>query len=158
MAQHTRQLIVITLVTLGLWGCAAADTSNPPSTSNEGSIELSLSETCDERSDPQCIHVGNQYVLQPSGFERAAVENAVAHNEEQQNTVDITFTDRGAKLFNELTAQASDADTESRLLLKVGDKILAAVSVHAPLSGDQVTLALSPEDDAYAIIEQIQGS
>lgn len=149
MTRRTTGLILVALVSMGLWGCAAT---------GGGSIGVAISETCEAGADPDCINVGNQYVIQPSEFSEASVENASPRVEEQQKSVDITLTDEGAKTLNDLSTQAMDAGADTRLLLSVGDEILTAVTVQAPLSGDQVTLALSPEDDPDAIIERIQGS
>lgn len=96
--------------------------------------------------------------MEPSVFEDAAVENAVASDTTEQSSIDVTFTDEGADVLHDLTTQASDADAESRLLIKVDDEILGAVAVHEPLSGDHVGLGFSPEDDPDAIIELIRGS
>ena len=156
MVQRASRLELIILVSLGVCGCAQAADSNPSAAPHGGSIELALSETCITGSD-QCIPVGDEHVIRPSGFEGAGVEDAVANSENQQNSVDVTFTDEGAKIVNDLTTQASGAGTESRLLVKVGDEIVAAVSVQEPLRGDRVAFGLSPEDDSDAIVELIRG-
>lgn len=96
--------------------------------------------------------------MRPSGFEAAAVADAVANSHQQQNAVDITLTDDGASVLTDLTTQAADAGSESRLLLKIGGEIRAAVRVQEPLSGGQVTIGLSPEDDPRELIELIEGN
>lgn len=156
MRQHAGRFVFVILVSLGLCGCAAAGDSTPPVTQNGGSVQLALSQKCGAGFDPQCIPVGDEHLMRPSGFEEAAVETAVARNDDQQNSVDVTFTPRGAEVLKDLTTQANDAGADSRLLVKVGDEIVAAVSVMEPLSGDHVTLGLSPEDDPDAIVELIQ--
>ncbi|WP_307370348.1 hypothetical protein [Microbacterium sp. W4I4] len=133
-----------------------AGDSETPASQSGGSIQLAITQTCDAGSDPQCIPVGDEHLMRPSDFEEAAVETAVARNDDEQNAVDVTFTDEGAKVLNDLTTQASDAGTESRLLMKAGDEIVSAVSVMEPISGDQVTLGLSPQDDPDAVVELIQ--
>ena len=158
MTQRTSGFALALLVSLGLCGCTAATDSSPSPEPTGGSIGLAVSETCDEGSESQCIPVGNEHVMEPSVFEDAAVENAVASDTTEQSSIDVTFTDEGADVLHNLTTQASDADAESRLLIKVDDEILAAVAVHEPLSGDHVGLGLSPEDDPDAIIELIRGS
>jgi hypothetical protein len=98
--------------------------------------------------------MGGDRVMRPSAFENAAVEDAVAHSD----SVDVTFTDDGAEVLEDLTTQASAGGAESRLLVKVGDEIIAAVSVKEPLSGDHVTLGLSKEHDPDAVVAQIRES
>jgi hypothetical protein len=154
MTQRTTQFLLAILVSLGLCGCAAAGDSTTSAAPNRGSIQLALSTTCDAESDPQCIPVGNDHVMRPSSFENATVQNAVAHSD----SVDVAFTDNGAKVLNDLTTQASGVSAESRLLVKVGDEIVAAVSVMEPLSGHHVTLGLSQDHDPDAVVELIQGS
>lgn len=160
MSQCTRLFALALLLSFGLVGCSASSDSDPSLTQadgNEGNIGLALSERCFEGTDPECIPVGGQHVMRPSAFEEAAVENAVARNDDQQRAVDITLTDEGAKVLHDLTAEADGSDDGTRLVMKAGDAILAAVSVRAPLSGDQVTLALGPEDDPDSVIALIQG-
>lgn len=154
MTQRTSRFVLVILVSLGLCGCAAAGDSTTSAVPNGGSIQLALSTTCDAGSDPQCVPVGNDHVMRPSSFENATVENAVAHSD----SVDVTFTDNGTKVLHDLTTQASGAGDGSRLLVKVGDEIVAAVSVMEPLSGDHVTLGLSQERDPDALVELIQRS
>ncbi|MDQ0614880.1 hypothetical protein QF046_002521 [Microbacterium sp. W4I4] len=156
MTQQTARFAFVILVSLGLCGCAVAGDSETPASQSGGSIQLAITQTCDAGSDPQCIPVGDEHLMRPSDFEEAAVETAVARNDDEQNAVDVTFTDEGAKVLNDLTTQASDAGTESRLLMKAGDEIVSAVSVMEPISGDQVTLGLSPQDDPDAVVELIQ--
>lgn len=156
MTQHTARFAFVILVSLGLCGCAVAGDSETPAARRGGSIQMAVTQTCDAGSDPQCIPMGDEHLMRPSDFEEAAVETAVARTDDTQNAVDVTFTDQGAEVLNDLTTQASDADDESRLLVKAGDEIVSAVSVMEPISGNQVTFGLSPEDEADAIVELIQ--
>lgn len=157
MTQRKSPLVLVALLSMGLCGCAATGDSNPSTGVEGGSIELAVSEICAAESDPQCIPVGDEHVTQPSDFEEATVEDAAVSSDGQQNSLDVTFTANGARVLNDLTTQASSAGPESRLLMKVGDEIVAAVSVMEPLSGNQVTMALSPEDDSDAVVELIHG-
>ncbi|WP_336645529.1 hypothetical protein [Microbacterium sp. USHLN186] len=154
MTQRTTRCMLVVLALLSLCGCAAAGDSETTAASTRASLQLALSTTCDDASDPHCIPVGSERVLLPSTFENAAVENAVARSD----SVDVTFTDNGAEVLNDLTAQASGAGAEFRLLVKVGHEIIAAVSVMEPLNGDHVTLGLTQKHDPETVVALIQGS
>ncbi|HIY67717.1 MAG TPA: hypothetical protein H9830_15735 [Candidatus Agrococcus pullicola] len=158
MTRRTRDVVFILLVSFGLGGCAAAAGNNTSAAPAGGSIELAVSETCDADSDSQCVPVGSEHVVRPAVFETAAVEDAVASSGGTQNAVDVTFTDKGADTLNDLTIQASGGNANARLLVKVGDEIVAAVTVEEPLGGDHVTLGRSADDHPDAVIELIQGN
>lgn len=121
-------------------------------------IELAVSETCIEGSDPQCTAVGSDYVVLPSAFEQAAVQEAVVSDSPQQNAVDVTFTSEGAAVLNDLTDEARRGGSESRLLFKIGDEVVAAVVVMEALDGDEVTIALSPEEDPQQVVDLLRGT
>lgn len=113
---------------------------------------MAISETCAEGSDPQCISVGEQYVLRPSAFERAAVDDAAVADGNQQNAVEVTFSAEGATVLNMLTKKAAAAGEQARLVLKIGDSIRAAVIVPEALEGNQITILLSPDDSAQDVV------
>jgi hypothetical protein len=121
-------------------------------------IELAVAETCAEGSEPECTAVGGEWVILPSTFEQAAVEDAAVSDAPQRNAVDVTFSAEGASVLNALTDQAAQAGAEARLVFKVGDDLLAAVAVMEALEGDQVTIALSPDDDPQRIADLIHNT
>lgn len=158
LTHRTFRLAVIALASLGICGCAAAGDGSTSAAPHGGSIEFAVTETCAVGSDPQCISAGDQHVIRPDAFAEAAVEDVVASSDAQQNAVDITLTDSGANILEDLTTEASGADTESRLVVKAGDEILAAVAVREPLSGENLALGFAPEDDVDAVVKMIQGN
>jgi len=148
---------LVVLVSLALCGCSAAAVPGATPALAGGMIELAVSETCVEGSDPQCTAVGSDFVLVPPAFEQAGVEDAVVNESPQHNAVDVTLTSEGAAVLSNLTDEAAQAGGESRLLLKIGDEIRAAVEVIEPLNGDQVTIALSPEEDPQEVVDLLRG-
>jgi len=93
--------------------------------------------------------------VSPAVFKTATIEDAVASERDGQNTVDVTFTDDGAAIVNSLTAEAVQAGGEARLVMRIGDEIRAAVTVAEPLTGDSLTIALSPDDSAQEVVDLI---
>ena len=113
------------ILALALSGCATtAVPGTTPTATPKGFLELAISETCTKGSDPQCILIGDDYVMHPATFEDAPVANAAASEGEQQDAVDITFTAEGAAVLHDLTGQAAQAGGDSRLLLKAGGEII----------------------------------
>lgn len=155
MTLRTRKFALVALVSLSLCGCSAATGTDQTPASDGGVIELAVSETCAEGSEPQCAEVGGEWVVLPSTFERAVVEDAAVSDTQQQNAVDVSFSAEGAAVLHSLTDQAAQAGAEARLVFKLGDELLAAVVVMEALDGDQVTIALSPDDDPQQIVDLI---
>ncbi|MCP2638472.1 hypothetical protein K0817_018110 [Microbacterium sp. HD4P20] len=158
MSLRAHRLALVVVSSLALCGCSAATNREATPPSAEGVIELAVSETCIEGSDPQCTAVGGDHVIVPSEFKRAAVEDAVVSDSQEQNAVDVTFTSEGAAVVNELTSRAAQTGGESRLLFKIGEEVRAAVVVMEPLDGDRVTIALSPEEDPLEVVDLIRGT
>lgn len=158
MTFRTRRLALVVLVSMGLCGCSAATDTDQSQTPDGGLIELAVSETCAEGSDPQCTAVGGEWVILPTTFEKAAVDDAAVSDTAQRNAVDVTFSAEGASVLNSLTDQAARAGAEARLVFKVGDELLAAVAVMEALDGDQVTIALAPDDDPQQIVDLIHNT
>ncbi|TFC52846.1 MULTISPECIES: hypothetical protein [unclassified Cryobacterium] len=101
--------------------------------------------------------VNGDSVLLPSTFQEAGVKNSsVAEN--GQSAVDVTFNDDGAKVWQELTEEAVGAGDSARLLIKIGDKLQAAVRVMDVSTGDQVQIALAPDESAQDLVDLIQGN
>jgi hypothetical protein len=151
------RLVLVSILALALSGCdpTGVPGTTPPATG--GFVELAVSETCAEESNPHCIHIGDDYVMRPSTFEDAPVANAAA-SEGQQDAVDLTFTAEGAAVLQDLTDQAAQAEGDARLLLKAGGKIVGATVVMEALQGDHVTIALPPEHTAQEVLDLIHGT
>lgn len=152
------RLAAVSVLALALSGCATATVPGTTPTASESFVELAISERCTEGSDPQCILVGDDYVMRPSTFERAPVANAAASEGQQQDAVDITFTAEGAAILHDLTGQAAQAGGDSRLLLKAGGEIIGAAVVMEALQGDHVTIALPPERTAVEVLDLVHGA
>ena len=72
MTIRGRAFALAVLLSLSMCGCsAAADTDAVPA-SSAGTLELAVSETCAAESDPQCVRVGDEDVMRPATFDRAA--------------------------------------------------------------------------------------
>jgi hypothetical protein len=155
---HRVSLLLVALVALS--GCAAeggTDDVDVPAATPGGAIELAVSETCVEGSDPDCVVFNDQYVLKPTAFERATVEDAVVADAGGQNAVDVTFTDEGAVVLNALTEEAAGAGESARVVMKIGAEIRSAVFVTEPLIGNQIMIALSPDDNAQETVYLLNG-
>ncbi|TQO19898.1 hypothetical protein FB472_1499 [Rhodoglobus vestalii] len=160
MTSRTQRVSLFLVALLALSGCAAqggTDYVDVPAAMPGGAIELAVSETCVEGSDPDCILVNDQYVLKPTAFERASVEDAAVAEAGGQNAVDVTFTDEGAVVLNALTEEAAGAGEPARLVMKIGPEIRSAVFVAEPLIGNQIMIALSPDDNAQETVDLING-
>lgn len=157
MTTRTVRFSLVGPVLLALTACSAAGGAGETSSTTGGAIELAVSETCAEVSDPQCVSVNGEGVVLPAGFERAGVENVAVTEGEGRNAVDVTFNEDGATVVQTSTEQAARAGGTARLVVKVGDEVLAAVVVPEALEGDQVQIALSPDDSAQEVVDLIQG-
>jgi len=157
MTSRTQRLSVVLVALLALSGCASPGGTDAPGATPGGTIELAVSEICVEGSDAECILVSDQYVLRPSAFERASVENAVVAEAGGQNAIDVTFTDDGAVVLSALTAKAAAAGASARLVIKIGGEIRSAPFVAEALTGNQVLIALSPDDNAQETVDLING-
>ncbi|MGO2051874.1 MAG: SecDF P1 head subdomain-containing protein [Glutamicibacter sp.] len=140
------RLSLATLTALSLSACSVGD----------GGIELAVSETCAEVADSKCISVNGENVVRPAEYERAEVSDASAADAQGPNTVDVTFTEDGAKVFHELTEKAAQGDSSKRLLVKVGGEIQAAVVVVEALADGRVQIDFSPEPNAQEAIDLIR--
>ncbi|MEP7764385.1 hypothetical protein [Sanguibacter sp. 25GB23B1] len=155
MDPRTRGLSLLALVALAVGGCSAGVESGQTSEASGGTIELAVSETCAEGSDPQCVPIDGQYVMSPAAFESATVDEAAVAKNEGQNAVDLTFTDDGAAVLKSLTEEAVQDGGDARLVLRIGDEIRSAVAVPEPVMGDAVTIPLSSADSAQEVVDMI---
>ncbi|MDH6236570.1 hypothetical protein [Cryobacterium sp. CG_9.6] len=156
MTSRTRGLYLLIPMLLALSACTGVEGSaeTPPNTG--GAIELAVTDTCAEAADAQCVSVNGESIVLPSTFQRAGVKDVAVAQSEGQNAVDVTFTQGGATLLHTLTEQAT---TETaRLVVKVGDELVSAVTVMEPVEGDQLRITLSPDDSAQNIVDLIRGA
>ncbi len=154
MTSRTRGLYLLAPVLLTLSACSTDGATDEKSPIAQGAIEFAISELCAEMSDSQCVLVNGESIMLPSTFERAGVEAAVVAEGEGHNAVDLMLTDDGAAILHTLTEEA--AGGTARLVMKIGDEILAAVMVAEAVEGKQLQIALSPDDDAKRIVELIR--
>jgi len=156
MTSRTVRLYSVVLAVLALSACSAAPGVDATSSVRGGAIELAVSQTCAEGSDPQCVSVKGENVVLPAAFERAGVEDATVAEGEGQHAVDVTFGDDGAVVFHTLTGRAAGAGSSARLVIRIGGEIQGAVVVMQALEGDQIQIALSPDDNAPGIVDLIR--
>ncbi|GAT74478.1 hypothetical protein MHM582_2983 [Microbacterium sp. HM58-2] len=149
MNAHWSRIAVIALLGLALSGCSAGDTG--------GTIEMALTETCVEGTDPQCVVVEGEAVRQPSAFEQAEVQRAV-RSQAQENAIEITFSPEGADVLEDLTRKAVEAGTDSRVVLRVGGELVAAVVVMEPLEDAEVMISFGPDRDPEELLDRIRSS
>jgi hypothetical protein len=157
MIPRTARLSAAVFAVLVLGACTTPAGADETPTRAGGTIEMAISETCSSGSDPLCVTVNGESVLLPSAFEEAGVQDSGVA-EDGQNMVDVTFTADGATVLHTLTETAVAAGQSSRLVIKIGDELQAAVVVMEALTGNQVELALSPETNAEDIVALIQAS
>lgn len=157
MISHKRWFCVIVPAVLALSACAGPVAVDSPSIASGGAIELAVSESCAEGSSSQCISVGGQSVVLPTEFDKAGVGSSSVVRDGGQNAVDVTFSDDGAKVFHSLTKQAADAGSTARLVIKIGDKIQAAVSVLEAMTSNDVRIILPAGDSPQKVLELIHG-
>ena len=153
MTSRMNRLTLVAVIVVALSACSTASGEDEPRPTVGGAIELAVSETCSDESDPQCVSVNGENVVSPSAFERADVEDAVAVD--GQNAVVITFSDDGAAILRTLTEQAAEAGETARLVLVIGDEILTAVRVIEPLTDATVQIVLGPDKSAQDVIALI---
>jgi len=146
----------LVLAVLALSACSTAPSIDATSSVRGGAIELAVSQTCAAGSDLQCVSVNGEKIVLPAAFERAGVEDATVAEGEGQHAVDVTFSDDGAVVFHTLTGNAAGAGNSARLVIKIGGEIQGAVVVMQALEGDQVQIALSPDDNAQGIVDLIR--
>lgn len=158
MASRTTNLSLVLVVILALSACSGSDAAGGSLSSPGGAIELAVSETCADTADPECVAVNGQSVLLPSAFELAEVEDATVTEAGGQNAVGVTFTKDGAEVFHTLTEKAAQDGSSARLVIKIGDEMRVAVSVPEAMTGDQVQIMLSPDQNAQEVVDLIHGA
>ena len=146
MTSRTRKISLVVLAVLALSACSAGVGANETPSATGGAIELAVAETCAKGSDPKCVSVKGEYVVLPSAFERAGVEDATAAEGQGPNTVDVTFTKEGATVLHTLTEKAARAKDSARLVLKIGGEIQSVVTVMQAVDNGRVQIGFSPDD------------
>ena len=156
MTARTFRLTLAAIALFALSACSAADGTDEGLSGTRGTIDMAVSDTCTAGSDSKCVLVNGQSVMLPSTFQEAGIkDSSVAAN--GQSAVDVTFNEDGAKIFQSLTKEAAGAGDSARLLIRIGDDLQAAVRVMEALKGDQIQIALSPDESAQAIVDLIRG-
>lgn len=155
MTSRTLSIAAAMLAVLALSACSIG--VNAESTDTGGTIEMAVSETCVEGAAAECVSAGGSYVLLPSVFEQADVEESrLADN--GQNAVELKLDDNGAEVLHTLTAAAVEAGDSARLVLKIGGELQAAAMVMEALEGGQLQIAVSERDDAQELLDLIRSS
>lgn len=140
-------------------GGTTGDSPGERSTAEPGGIEMSVAQTCRSGSAPECVSVNGEYVMiLESDFLRVGVETAEAVADDTTNAVDVTFDDAGADVFQELTAEAAASGGTARLVIRVGDEVLSAVTVVEPMHGDTAVIALPPDTNPNDLARMLRGS
>lgn len=156
MTSRTSRLTLAVIVLFSLSACSSAAGADEASSGTGGTIDMAVSDTCTAGSDSKCILVNGESVMLPSTFQEAGVKDStVAEN--GQSAVDVTFNEDGAKILQALTKEAAGAGDSARLLIRIGDELQAAVRVMEALEGDQIQIALSPDESAQDLVDLIQG-
>lgn len=146
-------------------GTAEQQPASAPPTTNEamnaptGALELAISQTCAPGSAPQCIPVNDEHILVvPTAFERAGVDSASdAKSSEKTDMITVNLDTAGATVASRMTAEASQAGEQTRLVVKVDDEIISAVRVQGELHNNQLVVALPPGTPTDKILESLNG-
>lgn len=154
MPSRLSRLTLVSVVLFALSACSSPARTDEASLGTEGMIAMAVSETCTTGSDAKCVTVNGESVLLPVTFQEAGVEDSRVA-ESAQSAVDVLFTENGAKILQALTKEATGASDSARLLIRIGDEILASVRVMDALEGDQIQIALSPDESAQEIVDLI---
>ncbi|MCT1517274.1 hypothetical protein [Dietzia cercidiphylli] len=144
-------------------GTAEEQPASPPPSTNEamnaptGALELAVSQTCAPGSDPQCINVNDEHILvDPTAFERAGVDSASgAQPSEESDMITVNLDTAGATVASRMTAEASQAGEQTRLVMKVGDEIISAARVQGEFRNDQMLVALPPGAPTEEILKTL---
>ena len=157
MTIRTAKVTLAVLAVLILSACASGGSVVGASSANQAKIGLAVSETCVAGSSAQCVAVNGENVLIPSAFEDADVQNATVVEGNGQSAVQVTFTDEGGMVLSALTAQAAKAGSTARLVIKAGGEIIGAPVVMQAIDNREVSIGVSPEDNAEALVAAILG-
>ena len=145
---------------LGLSACSTSDDAGEPTAAARGgSLDIAVSQTCAENSDPQCTPVNGEYVLVvPSDFTRAGVDSAAVASSNQSDLVDVRFDADGAEVLQSASAAVASAGSDARLVLRADDQVFAALTVPEALEGNEVQIAPSSTVSADRLVELIRSN
>lgn len=154
MGSRVGKVCCVAMGVLVLSGCAGEAGADDSTTT--GALELAVSETCVPDSTPECVAVNGEHVVVPSAdFVRAGVESVTVAADQPGNAVDVTFSSEGAAVLGTTTAEVAQAGDEARLVIKVGNEVVAAVAVAQPQNGAHVQMALPAELSPEEFIEKV---
>lgn len=145
---------IFAVLLLSLSACSVEGGSNGQERSTGGAIELAVTPVCVGESDSKCISLDGEQLVLPSTFERAIVDSAIVAAEQGPNTVEVTFSDDGTKIFRAVTEEAANAGESARLLIKLDGEIEAAVVVQEAIEDGHTQLDFTPKT-AQEVIELI---
>jgi hypothetical protein len=155
MNSLTPRLVLAALSMLALSACTAHSGEGQTPSATGGAVEVAVAETCAAGSDPKCVLVKGENVVIPSTFERVEVQDVSAAEDQGSNTVDVTFTKDGTKVFHALTEKAAQAGNAERLLLKIGGEVQAVVTVMQAIDNGRVQIDFSPDHSSQEAVDLI---
>ncbi|MET3861712.1 hypothetical protein ABIE38_002648 [Dietzia sp. 2505] len=137
-------------------GDEAESTSAPGSSETPGAaLEMAVFETCPRDWDSQCVSIhGENVLVDPSGFDHVGVE---AVDQDAAGAIGVTLDSDGAAVVRRLTADASHAGENARLVTRVDTELLSAVRVRGELHGAHLLITVPPDIDAVAVAEKLEG-
>ena len=138
---------------LALSGCSVGSGTTEPAA--DGGIQLAITGVCPEQSEQGCTQIDGEAFLTPKGYQRAGVSDAGVRDEGGQAVINVTLDADGAGVLQSLTREAFEAGGDARLVFKVGDEVLSAVTVMQPLKGDQISITVGPEANAQQLVDLI---
>ncbi|SKB02116.1 hypothetical protein SAMN06295879_3440 [Agreia bicolorata] len=148
------------LLIVALSACSTGeDAGEPTAVTRGGSLDIAVSQTCTENSEPQCTLVNGEYVLViPSDFTRAGVESGAVASSPQGDLVDVRFDADGAAVLQSASAAVASAGSDARLVLRADNQVFAALTVPEALEGDEVQIAPSSTVSAEQLVELIRSN
>lgn len=137
-------------------GDEAEPTNSPGSAETpQAALEMAVFETCPRDWDSQCVSIhGENVLVDPSGFEHVGVE---AVDQDGAGAIGVSLDADGAGVVRRLTADASHAGENARLVTRVDSELLSAVRVGGELHGAHLLITVPPDVDAVAVAEKLNG-
>ncbi|MEA9986206.1 MULTISPECIES: SecDF P1 head subdomain-containing protein [Subtercola] len=159
MTVRSAGLTIAVIAVLALSACASANGGSAGATpaSSSAKIELALSETCTEATSATCVLINGESLVTPPDFTDAGVKDAAVDESNGQSLVHVTFTGEGSTVLSTLTTQAVAAGSTARLVMKAGEKIIGAPVVLAAIESGEVSIIVSPGENAADLVDAILG-
>ncbi|WP_216694780.1 hypothetical protein [Dietzia psychralcaliphila] len=130
----------------------SATSPGSPETSR-AALEMAVFETCPQDWDSQCVSIhGENVLVDPSGFERVGVDVA---DQAVAGAIEVTLDSGGAKAVRRMTAGASHAGENARLVTRVDTELLSAVRVRGEFRGERLQISIPQDVDAVAVAEKL---